>query len=150
MSEGLGRIRRQRHLRSALFPYKALFMQYRNFTHAQIHTGREMHSHRRAGPPSVHEIIYIYGFRFGCIMISFLKDAKYAHENTMLSVCPMLRLILTKLGMDVTQRMCPLHHCNLRHICQIFNTIWYERYTYSDQSKIALPTSVTTTHETHQ
>ena len=25
----------------------------------------------------------------------------------MLSVCPMLRLILTKLGMDVTQRMSP-------------------------------------------
>jgi hypothetical protein len=27
-----------------IFPYEALFMQSRNFTHAQIHTGREMRS----------------------------------------------------------------------------------------------------------
>lgn len=139
--------------------FKVRIFPLRDFVHAvqefyaRTNTHRPWNAQPQASwPPSVHEIIYIYGFRFGCILISFLKDAKYADVNTKLSVSPMLRLILTKLGMDVTQRMSPPHHhhCNLRHIWQIFNTVWYERYIYSDHSKITLPTSVTTILQTHQ
>jgi hypothetical protein len=105
--------------------FKVCIFSLRGFVHAvrefyaRTNTHRAWNSQPQASwPPSVHEIIYVYRSRFGCILISFLKDAKYAHESNKLSVCPMLRLILTKLGMDVTQRMSP-HHCILRHMSRL-------------------------------
>jgi len=138
--------------------FKVCIFSLRGFVHAvrefyaRTNTHRAWNSQPQASwPPSVHEIIYVYRSRFGCILISFLKDANYAHESNKLSVCPMLRLIFTKLGMDVTQRMSPPTTASF-DTCQIFNTIWYERYTYNDHSKIALPTSAITpkSHFLHQ
>jgi len=123
MSEGAGRIQRQGHLRSAFFPYDGLLVQSRNFTHNYTH-GVKCTANclsQASWPPSVHEVIYVYGFRFGYILISFLKDAKYAHESTKLSV---MRVCVSHLETNFNKTWYGRHatyvppppQCNLRHI----------------------------------